>query len=87
MNRSALILATLQQLHAIHPHGMQASSLVTGIRLMGFPKETQDSMTSLLHDMEGAGLVKSAPDRLDAAVTLWARTEAGRVELAKAGHA
>lgn len=87
MNRPQLILATLQQLHAIHPNGMRAADLTTGIRLMGFPKETPDSITSLLHDMESVGLVKSKPDTLDASVTLWSRTEAGRVELVKHGHA
>lgn len=85
--RSQLILALLQQLHAIHPNGMRAADLCTGIRLMGHPKETPDSVTSVLHDMEQSGLVLSKPDRLDAAVTLWARTEPGRVELVKHGHA
>lgn len=85
--RSALILATLQQLHAIHPHGMRVPDLVTGIKLMGFPKETDDTMLSLLTDMQSQGLVTSAPDRLDAAVTRYTRTEAGRVELVKHGHA
>jgi len=85
--RSALILALLQQLHAIHPNGMRSADLCTGVKLMGHPKETPESITSILHDMEGVGLVKSTPDRLDASVTLWARTEAGRVELVKYGHA
>jgi hypothetical protein len=85
--RPALILATLQQLHAIHPNGMRAADLTTGIRLMGFPKETPDTLTSLLHDMEQVGLVISKPESLDASVILWTRTEAGRVELVKHGHA
>ena len=85
--RTALILATLQQLHAIHPNGMRAADLTTGIRLMGFPKETPDSLTSLLHDMQGLDLVTCKPDTLDASVILWTRTEAGRVELVKHGHA
>lgn len=85
--RSALILATLQQLHAVHPHAMRAQDLLTGIKLMGFPKETLDSMNSLLADMKEQGLVHAAPDALDGAVIRYNRTDAGRIQLVNHGHA
>lgn len=85
--RPLLILALLEQLHAIHPHAMRAHDLCTGVKRMGHPRETPESVASVLVDMEGMGLVQGRPDTLDAAVTLYVRTEAGRVELARHGHA
>lgn len=85
--REQLILATLQQLHAIHPHGMRAADLATGVHLMGHPRETAESMTSLLHDLKEGGLVQTTAEGLDASVTRWMRTEKGRVQLVQHGHA
>lgn len=85
MDRSLLILAVLQQLHAIHPHGMRAHDLCTGVKRMGHPKETPDTIASLLVDMESKQLVTAKADDLDGALSLYARTEAGRVALAKNG--
>jgi len=87
MDRTLIILAILQQLHAIHPNGMRAHDLCTGVRRMGHPKETPDSISSLLVDMETKKLVVGRPDDLDAAVVIYARTEEGRVQLVKNGHA
>lgn len=85
MDRSLLILAVLQQLHTVHPLGMRAHDLCTGVKRMGHPKETPDTIASLLVDMESKQLVTAQPDELDGAVSLYARTEAGRVQLAKHG--
>lgn len=85
-NRPLLILTLLEQLHTVHPHGMRAADLHRGATLMGHPKVTLAEVESLLADMEGSGLATSKPDALDGAVTLYARTEAGRVQLAKNGR-
>lgn len=83
MKRKLLILAILQQLHAVHPHKMRAHDLATGARSMGHPDETEASLTSLLTDLQEKGLVRQEADPLDGAVKLWSRTEAGRVLLAE----
>lgn len=87
MDRTTLILAVLQQLHAIHPNGMRAADLCVGVRRMGHPNETPQSIASLLADIEGKGLVSGKPDALDGAVIIYARTEEGRVQLARNGLA
>lgn len=85
--RSQLIITLLRQLHEVHPFGLRLPDLVVGARAMGFPKESDESLSSLLADCEDKGLVVSKRDTLDESVQIFRRTEKARVHLAELGHA
>lgn len=80
--RESAQIATLQALHSIHPMGLTARDLLTPVKLgTGQARLDEDDFTSLLHDLEEMGMIKSQAKPLNAAVLIWKRTEAGRAHL------
>jgi hypothetical protein len=74
----------LSLLHESHPYSLSERNLLQALQNDGWPEMKASELKSQLVDMKSLTLVETTPNPMDAAETLWKRTEAGRVALVQA---
>jgi DNA-binding PadR family transcriptional regulator len=83
--RETLIIATLQQLDAVHPQALSPRMLIIPLKQSGLADIDEKDLSSLLLDLEEKSWVKPKDSEAARELTRYIRTEDGRAYLRRNG--